>query len=184
MFRSTLLNTDISAQSVDPLSATLIAACGVRNLHPDFGSDFGIPYVTVGAAQALVPITFDYADESDPGPYPIPASAPIEGGASNGGDRHVIVVDTVHSKLYETYDSHRRPDSSRHEPRRAEISAVERVRRGENGADHALSARSPRSVRCDHPLVLTWSNCARRTIREQLGHEAVRFRDALNFECR
>jgi len=52
-------NTDISAQSVDPSSATLIAACGVRNLHPDFGSTFGIPYVTVGAGQALIPVTFD-----------------------------------------------------------------------------------------------------------------------------
>jgi hypothetical protein len=99
-------NTDISSQSVDPLSSTLIAACGIRNLHPDFGSDFGIPYSTVGAGQAFVPITFDYADESDPGPYPIPPSAPIEGGASSTGDRHVIVVDTAHLKLYETFDSH------------------------------------------------------------------------------
>ncbi len=99
-------NTDISSQSVDPLSSTLIAACGIRNLHPDFGSDFGIPYITVGAGQAPVPMTFDYADESDPGPYPIPADAPIEGGASSTGDRHVIVVDTAHLKLYETFDSH------------------------------------------------------------------------------
>jgi hypothetical protein len=99
-------NTDISAQSVDPLSATLISACGVRNLHPDFGSDFGIPYITVGAGQPLIPVTFDYSDESDPGPYPIPANAPIEGGASSTGDRHVIVVDTAHAKLYETFDSH------------------------------------------------------------------------------
>jgi hypothetical protein len=98
-------NTDISAQSVDPSSATLIAACGVQNLHPDFGTTFGIPYTTVGAGQALVPVTFDYADESDPGPYPIPADAPIEGGASSTGDRHVIVVDTAHAKLYETWDS-------------------------------------------------------------------------------
>ncbi len=98
-------NVDITGQAVDPGSATLIAACGVRNLHPDFGSTFGIPYVTVGAGQALVPLTFDYADESDPGPYPIPVDAPIEGGASSTGDRHVIVVDTAHAKLYETWDS-------------------------------------------------------------------------------
>jgi hypothetical protein len=99
-------NTDISGQSVDPSSATLIAACGTQNLHPDFGSSFGIPYVLVGAGQPKVPVSFDYADESDAGPYPIPPTAPIEGGSSSSGDRHVIVVDTINSKLYETYDSH------------------------------------------------------------------------------
>jgi len=99
-------NMDISAQTVDPASATLIAACGTQNLHPDFGSSFGIPYVLVGTSETKRPITFDYADESDPGPYPIPADAPIEGGANSTGDRHVIVVDTANAKLYETWDSH------------------------------------------------------------------------------
>ncbi|MFI5232851.1 MAG: hypothetical protein ACHQSE_10115 [Gemmatimonadales bacterium] len=99
-------NTDISAQPVDSASATLIAACGVRNLHPDFGSDFGIPYVAVGAGETARPVTFDYAGESDPGPYPIPTDAPIEGGAASSGDRHVIVVDTANAKLYEMYDAH------------------------------------------------------------------------------
>jgi hypothetical protein len=99
-------NSDISGQSVDPNSSTLIAACGTANLHPDFGSSFGIPYVVVGASTTLRPITFDYADESDPGPYPIPVGAPIEGGANSTGDRHVIVVDTANSTLYETWNSH------------------------------------------------------------------------------
>lgn len=99
-------NTDISAQPVDTASATLIAACGVRNLHPDFGTTFGIPYVAVGASEAMRPVSFDYADESDPGPYPIPVDAPIEGGASSSGDRHVIVVDTATARLYEMWDSH------------------------------------------------------------------------------
>ena len=99
-------NTDISTLSVDPGSATLIAACGLRNLHPDFGTSFGIPYVAVGGNEPKRPITFDYAAESDAGPYPIPIDAPIEGGANSTGDRHVIVVDTVNSKLYETWDSH------------------------------------------------------------------------------
>jgi hypothetical protein len=98
-------NTDISAQPVDSASATLIAACGMRNLHPDFGTDFGIPYVAIGAGETPRPVTFDDADQSDPGPYPIPTDAPIEGGANSTGDRHVIVVDTVHAKLYETWDS-------------------------------------------------------------------------------
>ena len=43
---------------------------------------------------AEVPITFTaYGDESDPGPYPIPPDAPIEGGPSGTGDRHVLVLD-------------------------------------------------------------------------------------------
>jgi hypothetical protein len=99
-------NTDISAQPVDTASATLIAACGMQNLHPDFGTTFGIPYVTVGAGEVERPVTFDYADESDPGPYPIPTNAPIEGGASSTGDRHVIVLDTANAKLYEMWDSY------------------------------------------------------------------------------
>ena len=52
---------------------------------------------------SAVSVTFDYADESDPGPYPIPADAPIEGGAASGGDRHVLVVDRDHWKLYELF---------------------------------------------------------------------------------
>src|SRR5215212_2455347 len=53
-----------------------------------------------------VPVSFDYADESDPGPYPIPPDAPIEGGASSTGDRHVLVVDRDACRLYETYASY------------------------------------------------------------------------------
>ena len=55
-------NADVSAQPVDPASATLIASCGVRNLHPDFGSVYGIPYVLAGSATPRRPIAFDYAD--------------------------------------------------------------------------------------------------------------------------
>lgn len=103
-------NTNISQSPVDPNSATLIASCGVRNLHPDFGTVYagapnGIPYVLVSSAQAKVPVTFDYADESDKGPYPIPANAPIEGGPNGDGDRHVLVVDTTAWKLYELFDA-------------------------------------------------------------------------------
>jgi hypothetical protein len=104
-------NTDISAAPVDPNSSTLIASCGIRGLHPDFGTTYdgapnGIPYVVVHSAQPRVPLTFDYADESDPGPYPIPADAPIEGGSSSTGDRHVLVVDVDAWKLYELFDAH------------------------------------------------------------------------------
>jgi hypothetical protein len=104
-------NADISAATVDPRSSTLIASCGLRNLHPDFGTTWagapnGIPYIVVHAGQAKVPVSFDYADESDAGPYPIPPNAPIEGGASSSGDRHVLVVDVDAWKLYEMFDAH------------------------------------------------------------------------------
>ena len=104
-------NTDVSAAAVDPRSAALIASCGLRNLHPDFGTTYdgapnGIPYIVVRGSQAKVSVSFDYADESDKGPYPIPSNAPIEGGASSSGDRHVLVIDTDAWKLYELYDAH------------------------------------------------------------------------------
>lgn len=104
-------NTDVSGEPVDPSSSTLIATCGTSGLHPDFGTVWngapnGIPYVVVSGAQAKVPVTFDYTSESDPGPYPIPPAAPIEGGASSSGDRHVLVVDRDNWKLYELFDAH------------------------------------------------------------------------------
>jgi len=104
-------NMDISGASVDTRSSTLIASCGLRNLHADFGTVWngapnGIPYVLVRSSQAKVPVTFDYADESDVGPYPIPPSAPIEGGSGSAGDRHVLVIDVDAWKLYELFDAH------------------------------------------------------------------------------
>jgi hypothetical protein len=101
-------NADISALPVDTGSATLIASCGQTGLHPDFGTVYngapnGIPYVVVHGTQPKVPVSFQYADESDPGPYPIPPNAPIEGGASSSGDRHVLIVDVDHQLLYEIY---------------------------------------------------------------------------------
>ncbi|MEO8140275.1 MAG: hypothetical protein ABI742_11545 [Gemmatimonadota bacterium] len=105
-------NLRIDAAAVDPNSATLIASIGLtRALHPDFGADynggpFGIPYVVVDSTTAPVPVSFDYSDESDPGPYPVPAGAPIEGGASSGGDRHVLVIDRDRWVLYELFSSY------------------------------------------------------------------------------
>jgi hypothetical protein len=102
----------VDGAAIDPRSATLIASIGAaEHLHPDFGANwnggpFGIPYVVVSGRQATVAVTFDYADESDRGPYPIPANAPIEGGAAADGDRHVIVVDADLWRLYELFDAH------------------------------------------------------------------------------
>jgi hypothetical protein len=106
-------NTDISAATVDPNSTTIINNwVGSVNVHPDFGSDptYGIPYVVVSGSQSLVDIDLEaYADESDPGPMPVPANAPVEGGSSSTGDRHVLVLDNGNCFLYELYNS--TPDS-------------------------------------------------------------------------
>jgi len=66
----------------------------------------GIPFVTVPGTQTKYPVTFSYADESDPGPYAIPLNAPIEGGSQSTGDRHAIAVDTDNCILYELYNSY------------------------------------------------------------------------------
>ena len=89
---------DVSGAPLDPRSSAIIAtilADGGEDLHPDFGSNprYGIPFVVVPPAQPLVPVRFTaYGDESDPGPYPIPPGAPVEGGRRADGDRHVLIV--------------------------------------------------------------------------------------------
>jgi hypothetical protein len=108
-------NRDISHEPVDPNSERLIASIGKsKSLHPDFGTVYngapnGIPYVIVSGDQPAAAVKFEYADESDPGPYPIPPDAPIEGGAKSDGDRHVLVLDKDHWKLYELFSSHPLP---------------------------------------------------------------------------
>jgi hypothetical protein len=91
-------------------SATIINSIGPdKGLHADFGSGLwdggpiGIPITVVGAGQKKSHVSFDYADESDKGPYPIPKNVAIEGGRSSGGDRHAIIVDRSSCKLYELY---------------------------------------------------------------------------------
>jgi hypothetical protein len=102
-------NLDISTQPVDPNSANLIASIGLdRTLRADFGTYYngaphGMPYTVVSASQPRVPVSFTWASESDPGPYPIPPNAPIEGGPASTGDRHVIVIDKDNGKLYEMF---------------------------------------------------------------------------------
>ena len=101
-------NTSIRNAPLRSNSAQMIAyiqAHGGDNLHPDFGenTEYGIPYVLVPQNQPLVPITYDaYGDESEPGPFPIPLNAPIEGpvGATSG-DRHVLVLQQGTCRLYE-----------------------------------------------------------------------------------
>jgi hypothetical protein len=111
-------NTRVDTLPVDPRSATYLSSMGLSTgLHADFGTTWdgapnGIPYVTVSGTQKKVPVSFDYADESDPGPYPIPSNAPIEGGPSSDGDRHVLVLDVDDQKLYELYAAYPQSNGS------------------------------------------------------------------------
>ena len=107
-------NTDISSSPRHARSAAWVASIGSGNLHPDFGTPYGIPYVEVPAGQPGVQVTFDYDAESDHAPYPIPRDAPIEGGASSTGDRHVLVLSRSQCRLYELYDAHPLADGSWH----------------------------------------------------------------------
>ena len=121
-------NVDVRSAPADPNSAAFVNFIGpARGMHPDFGGDsgdpsqpiYGMPYVIVAGTQPLVPVAFDYDDESDAGApgrppgYPIPEEAKtqqkwIEGGlAANDpdadGDRHMLIVDRDHRILFELY---------------------------------------------------------------------------------
>ncbi|TDT15532.1 hypothetical protein BDK89_1103 [Ilumatobacter fluminis] len=102
-------NRDVSADPLradsDAIIATIQSNGGTR-LHPDFGEnpDYGIPYVVVPPDQPLVPVDYvAYGDESDPGPFPIPLDAPVEGGSAATGDRHVLAVRAGTCELFELY---------------------------------------------------------------------------------
>jgi hypothetical protein len=124
-------NANVTNAPVDVNSAAFIAYIGAtRGLHPDFGGEsgeaeapiYGMPYIVVSGSQPLVPVTFEYDDESDigapgrPPGYPIPEEAKtqqrwIEGGLAGNdpdaeGDRHMLIVDREHRILYELYALH------------------------------------------------------------------------------
>jgi hypothetical protein len=102
------VNSDLYVQTIGPDD----------NFHADFGSGLwdggpiGIPFIEVDGSQPLVTISFEYADESDPGPYPIPPDAPIEGGSGGTGDRHILLIDRDDCHLYEIYHAYPQPDGS------------------------------------------------------------------------
>jgi hypothetical protein len=110
---SSVWNTPVDRLPVAANSAQLIASIGAGDhVHADFGSglydgsQIGIPFVAVhGTRTPKSHVTFDYADESDKGPYPIPANVPIEGAPAhaNEGDRHALIVDRDSCRLYELY---------------------------------------------------------------------------------
>jgi hypothetical protein len=103
-------NTELASAPRHARSDQIIAAIqatGGDALHADFGEnpDYGIPFVVVPATQPRVPIMYDaYGDESDPGPFPIPLDAPVEGGReTTSGDRHVIALQRGTCELFELY---------------------------------------------------------------------------------
>jgi hypothetical protein len=115
-------NARVDGLPVDPHSDAYVAAIGAgERVHADFGSGewppgsgspIGIPYVVVPGSQPGVEVTFDYDDESDPGPYPIPLNPPIEGGPDGDGDRHVLVLDRDACVLYELFYAWPQADGS------------------------------------------------------------------------
>jgi hypothetical protein len=80
-----------------------------ETLHADFGSGLwnggpiGIPITVVGKSQRKLRLAFQYAAESDRGPYPIPRNVKIEGGRRSNGDRHALILDRDSCRLYEFF---------------------------------------------------------------------------------
>ncbi len=108
-------NTPVDRLPVHPRSQAYVASIGTaKKLKADFGSGLwnggpiGIPFTL--ATGTGVRVAFEYADESDPGPYPIPANPPIEGGEKSDGDRHILIVDQKSCRLYELYAARKSPN--------------------------------------------------------------------------
>jgi hypothetical protein len=106
-------NLRVDKLPLHPRSDAIVRSIGENDtMHADFGSGLwegapiGIPFVRVRAGRRRVPVRFDFARESDRGRYPIPPSAPIEGGSAADGDRHVLVLERSRCMLYELYDAH------------------------------------------------------------------------------
>ena len=110
------INRNISQHPPDSRSDAIIALIGSPGLKADFGSGLwegapiGIPFILVCDSQSKIPVTFrgndydaNYGNESDPGPYPIPLTSPVEG--NGAGDSHVLAVDLDNKILYELYNA-------------------------------------------------------------------------------
>ena len=114
-------HADVTRLPVQSSGAAYLKSMGTATgLKADFGAGtwdggpIGIPITYVPGGQAKVPVSFDYAEDSDRGPYPVPRNALVEGGPNAGGDRHVLVVDTGACRLYELWDAHPAADGSWH----------------------------------------------------------------------
>jgi hypothetical protein len=162
-------NTDISGYPLDPRSSKYIAALP-GDLHPDFGSNphYGIPFDIVPRSQKKVPVRFYYKSQSDPGPYPIPPNAQIEGGRRSTGDRHVLVLQRGKCELYEMFDAHPINGAKRWRAGSGAIFPLDTNKLRPNGwtsADAAGLPILPALVKCDevkageidHALRVTFS---------------------------
>jgi hypothetical protein len=176
---SSIWNARVDSLPVHPDSAAFVAAIGgATGVHADFGSGLwdggpiGIPFATVPGDQTPVEVSFDYADESDPGPYPIPADVPIEGGPDASGDRHVLVLDRDRCRLYEMWSSWPQPDGSWHAGSGAVFDLGSNLLRpdGWTSADAAGLAILPGLVR--------WQEVAAGEIRHAVRFTASRTRKA------
>jgi len=112
-------NVPIDTLPVDAHSADYVSTIGATSsLHPDFGANldnkgpFGIPYNVVNNTVTKKPVIFEYLDESDRSPYPIPANPLIEGGAACTGDCHILMLQTDEKKLYELFAAHKLPNGT------------------------------------------------------------------------
>jgi len=95
-------NADISTLPVHPRSAQWLSsmAAATTNLHPDFGGPpYGFPFNVVDNTHPTVSVSFQYASESDPGPYPVGTDTSIE----NGSDHHALIVNKNTCALYELF---------------------------------------------------------------------------------
>jgi hypothetical protein len=108
--RSNPWNQRVDRLPVAANSDEIIRSIGPdETLHADFGSGLwqgrpiGIPITVVARTQRKVRVAFDYADESDRGPYPIPRNVKVEGGRRSQGDRHALILDRDACRLYELY---------------------------------------------------------------------------------
>ena len=104
-------NQRVDALPVHPRSDAIVRSIGLEEtVHPDFGSGsyegrpIGIPYQVVARNAKRARVRFEYADESDRGPYPIPSKPKIEG----GGDRHVLMIQRGTCRLYELFAAEKR----------------------------------------------------------------------------
>jgi hypothetical protein len=97
-------NRDVAADPIDAHSADYLAFMGAGSLYvqPDFGGQYGQPFVVVSATQPRVPISFLYESQSEAGPYPFPFDVPIQANA----DRHVTALVQGECKIYETYNTY------------------------------------------------------------------------------
>lgn len=112
-------HADVSRLPKHSRSTAWVGSMGAtRHAHPDFGSGnidgepFGIPITTVPANPPRTRVTFEYGEDSDPGPYPLPRNARIEGGPNADGDRHVILYDPARCRVHELYDARPQSDGS------------------------------------------------------------------------